>query len=213
MIDMDQLYLFLELAGTAAFAVSGAMTAVQMHMDIFGAAILGMTTAAGGGIIRDMILGLTPPKAFRDPVYVILAIVVSIIVFQPFVRRFFHRQQDIYDHVLQSMDSIGLAIFTMSGIETAMAYTAKPNLFLAVFVGVLTGCGGGVLRDLFADRTPVIFRKYFYASASLSGALVCILMWGWAGHIPSVTCGGAVILVLRGLAIHYRWHLPPAKEF
>ncbi|MDO5110393.1 MAG: TRIC cation channel family protein [Erysipelotrichaceae bacterium] len=209
---MENWYFILELIGTAAFAVSGAMTAVQMRMDLFGAAILGMTTACGGGIIRDMILGLTPPKAFRDPVYAMVAIAVSILVFQPFVRRFLHKRQDIYDMVLQNADTAGLAIFTMTGIETAMSYTAKPNLFLAVFVGVLTGTGGGVLRDLFANRTPVIFRKYFYASASLIGAVICVVLWGELGHLPAVMAGAAVILVLRILAAHYRWHLPAAKE-
>lgn len=209
---MENWYFILELIGTAAFAVSGAMTAVQMRMDLFGAAILGMTTACGGGIIRDMILGLTPPKAFRDPVYAMVAIAVSILVFQPFVRRFLHKRQDIYDTVLQNADTLGLAIFTMTGIETAMSYTAKPNLFLAVFVGVLTGTGGGVLRDLFANRTPVIFRKYFYASASLIGAVICVVLWGEVGHLPAVMTGAAVILVLRILAAHYRWHLPAAKE-
>lgn len=210
---MENWYFILELAGTAAFAVSGAMTAVEMKMDLFGAAILGMTTACGGGIIREMILGLTPPKAFRDPVYAITAIVISLLVFQPFVRKYLHKQQGIYDRVLQTMDTIGLSIFTMTGIETAMSYTAKPSLFLAVFVGVLTGTGGGVLRDLFANRTPVIFRKYFYASASLCGALVCVLLWGWLGHLLAVAAGGCVILVLRFLAARYRWDLPPAKEF
>lgn len=209
---MENWYFILELIGTAAFAVSGAMTAVQMRMDLFGAAILGMTTACGGGIIRDMILGLTPPKAFRDPVYAMVAIAVSILVFQPFVRRFLHKRRDIYDTVLQNADTLGLAIFTMTGIETAMSYTAKPNLFLAVFVGVLTGTGGGVLRDLFASRTPVIFRKYFYASASLIGAVICVVLWGELGHLPAVMAGAAVILVLRILAAHYRWHLPAAKE-
>ncbi|MDO4520434.1 MAG: TRIC cation channel family protein [Erysipelotrichaceae bacterium] len=209
---MENWYFILELIGTAAFAVSGAMTAVQMRMDLFGAAILGMTTACGGGIIRDMILGLTPPKAFRDPVYAMVAIAVSILVFQPLIRRFLHKRQDIFDMVLQNADTAGLAIFTMTGIETAMSYTAKPNLFLAVFVGVLTGTGGGVLRDLFANRTPVIFRKYFYASASLIGAVICVVLWGELGHLPAVMTGAAVILVLRILAAHYRWHLPAAKE-
>ena len=209
---MENWYFILELIGTAAFAVSGAMTAVQMRMDLFGAAILGMATACGGGIIRDMILGLTPPKAFRNPVYAIVAIVISILVFQPFVRRFLHRRQDIYDMVLQNADTVGLAIFTMTGIETAMSYTAKPNLLLAVFVGILTGTGGGVLRDVFANITPVIFRKYFYASASLTGALTCVLLWGKLGHMPAVIAGAATVLVLRILAAHYRWHLPAAKE-
>lgn len=210
---IENWYFILELAGTAAFAVSGAMTAVQKKMDLFGTAILGMTTACGGGIIRDIIVGLTPPKAFRDPVYAMTAIAVSILVFQPFIRRVLHRQQGIYDALLQTMDTLGLAIFTMAGIETAMSYTAKPSMFLAVFVGVLTGTGGGVLRDLFADMTPVIFRRYFYASASMCGALVCVLLWGSLGHLLAVSAGGSVILVLRFLAARYRWDLPPAKEF
>lgn len=207
---MENWYFVLEMIGTAAFAVSGAMRGIEKKMDLFGVMILGMTTAVGGGIIRDMILGMTPPAAFRDPVYACTALLISFLVFIPSVRKIYSRRDFFYEKLLAMMDTIGLAVFTVVGIETAMSYTAKPNLFLAVFVGVLTGTGGGVLRDLFANMRPRIFIEDFYASASLSGALVCVLMWSEFGQLVSAGTGAAVIIILRLFAVRYHWHLPHA---
>ena len=202
-------YIFiLEMIGTIAFAITGALVAVEENMDMLGICILGMTTASGGGIIRDIILGATPPAAFRDPVYVITAIAVSLIIFHPAVRGFLKKEQKIYDWLMIRMDSAGLGIFTAVGVQAAMSYTAKPGVFLAVFIGVLTGVGGGVLRDLFAQRKPYIFVKHFYASASIIGAFTAILLWYRAGaEIAMMACAG-VTVVLRLLAARYRWHLP-----
>ncbi len=197
------MYLFLEILGTVAFAVSGAMTAVQKKMDILGVTILGITTAIGGGIIRDIILGTAPPKSLTDPLYAGIAAIVSLVVFIPFVRN----RINVDNMGFVIVDALGLGTFTVIGIETAASLR---NLFLQIFMGVLTGVGGGVLRDIFADEKPVIFVKHIYAAASLSGAVVCALLYSVNRNIAMVS-GIVLIVVLRFFAAKYRWHLPRVK--
>ena len=192
-----------EMIGTVAFAVSGACAAIEKEMDIFGVAILGTTTAVGGGIIRDLLLGVIPPAAFREPVYALAAILISLLIFLPGIRRLAVREGN---RVLLVMDSVGLAVFTVVGVRAGMVYG---NIFLAVFVGVLTGVGGGVLRDLFAGDRPYIFVKHFYACASLTGALITALCWP-LGETISMSAGAVPIVILRLLAAKYRWSLPRA---
>ena len=167
---MDTFLLILELAGTLAFAVSGAITGLKKNMDLFGVCILGLTTAVGGGVIRDVILGNTPPATFQDPIYAMVALGTSLVLFLPGIRRLLMWDQRLYDLTLLVMDSAGLGIFTVMGIRIAYSSTSDPTLFLLVFVGVVTGVGGGVLRDVMAGDTPYIFVKHVYASASLAGA-------------------------------------------
>ena len=204
------LFVAFEILGTIAFAVSGAVVAISKKMDIFGVAILGMTTAVGGGILRDLILGITPPAAFQSPGYALTSIAVSMLVFLPPVRRLLHWNEKLYDTALLLFDAIGLGIFTVIGVQTAYIATGELNAFLAIFVGVVTGCGGGVMRDVFAGSPPYIFVTHFYATASLLGAVACLLLWN-IGQMPAMLIGAAVTLTLRLLAAHYRWSLPKAK--
>ena len=204
------LFVAFEILGTIAFAVSGAVVAISKKMDIFGVAILGMTTAVGGGILRDLILGITPPAAFQSPGYALTSIAVSMLVFLPPVRRLLHWNEKLYDTALLLFDAIGLGIFTVIGVQTAYIATGELNAFLAIFVGVVTGCGGGVMRDVCAGSPPYIFVKHFYATASLLGAVACLLLWN-IGQMPAMLIGAAVTLTLRLLAAHYRWSLPKAK--
>ena len=196
--------LIIEMIGTVAFAVSGASVAVKKKMDVLGVAALGMTTAVGGGIIRDLILGITPPTAFQEPVYALLSVVVSLIVFIPKIREWVLSTEN--NAVLLIMDSLGLAVFTVVGVRAGMPFG---NRFLAVFVGALTGVGGGILRDLFAGDRPYVFIKHFYACASLIGAIVAAALWGFGEEI-AMTCGAVVVLVLRLLAAIFKWSLPKA---
>ena len=208
----DTLLLVFEILGTVAFAASGAMTGLSKKMDIFGVVTLGIVTSVGGGVIRDLVLGNTPPATFSNPVYALVATVVSIVLFIPAVRRFLLRNQRLYDKAMLVMDSVGLGIFTVVGIETA--YLAdKSNVFLLLFVGMVTGIGGGVLRDVLAGNTPYIFIKHFYASASLIGAVVCIGIWEFFER-PGIAmlAGSLCILVLRFLAARFRWSLPKAED-
>ncbi|MCI6011769.1 MAG: trimeric intracellular cation channel family protein [Firmicutes bacterium] len=201
----------LEIIGTVAFSVSGAMLGLQKKMDILGITILGLTTAVGGGVIRDLILGIHPPKTFQDPVYAAVAIITALVVCTPWVLRFFARRQHLYDLLMLVMDSVGLGIFTVVGISTAYSRSDSYSLFLLIFVGAMTGVGGGVLRDTMASEPPYIFVKHFYASASILGALLCALMWPVFGESLSMITGTAAVVVLRLLAARLRWSLPKPR--
>lgn len=150
----EMLLLSFEIVGTIAFAVSGALLGLEKQMDILGISILGLTTAVGGGVIRDLILGLTPPMTFRNPLYAIIAIGVSILVFI-IARKRSVFQGKWYETVMLIMDSIGLGVFTVVGINTAYSQDGEYNIFLLVFVGVVTGVGGGS-HQRYDGRRPAI---------------------------------------------------------
>ena len=209
---MQTLIFMLELIGTVAFAISGAMTALKKNMDIFGVAILGLTTAVGGGALRDVLLGITPPVMFREPVYALLAIFVSVVIFIPSVRRLLTRRQSLYERMMLVMDSIGLGVFTVVGINTAYGVSDNFNLFLLIFVGTVTGVGGGVLRDVLAGNTPYIFVKHIYACASIVGAILCAALRAPLGEAASVIIGASAVIIIRLLAAHYKWSLPHSIE-
>lgn len=192
---------FFEIIGTIAFAISGAFVAIEKKMDVFGVMILGMTTAVGGGIIRDLLLGIVPPTAFQKPVYALIAIAVAVLVFALKIKGVGNQAEG---YVLLWMDSVGLAVFTVIGVRAGMTFQ---NVFLSLFVGVLTGVGGGVLRDLFAGNTPYIFVKHFYACASLAGAVVTVLLWRF-GQLVAMSAGSVAVVLLRLLAAKFRWSLP-----
>lgn len=206
---MEQVVNLLELIGTVAFAAAGAMIAVDRGMDIFGVAILGLFTAVGGGAIRDVLLGITPPLSFRDPAYALTAIAVAVLMFQKPLRDRYNSHRRIYDTILLVMDSLGLGVFTVVGAQVAMSMHS--NLYTAVFVGTVTGVGGGVLRDVMAGQTPFVFVKHFYASASLIGALLCGLLWPRAGEVVSMLGGAVTVIALRLLAARYHWSLPKPR--
>jgi len=203
--------LIFEIIGTIAFAASGAIIALNKKMDILGVITLGLTTAVGGGVLRDVILGFTPPNMFRNPVYAIVAAVVSVLLFSSKIRNLVFKQQKVYDLCLLVMDSIGLGIFTVVGISVAHDRIVN-NPFFLVFLGVITGIGGGVMRDIMAGHTPYIFVKHFYATASIIGAVATVILWAFVGETWSMVIGAVLIVVLRLLAAHFRWSLPKPKD-
>ena len=205
--------LFFEILGTASFAVSGAMTGIRKNMDMIGVLILGIVTATGGGVIRDLVLGNTPPDAFVHPIYAVVAALCVLPTYFHIWRNMVDRNHRLYDLVMLLTDSAGLGLFTMMGIRTAYLKIEDPGIFLLIFVGVITGTGGGILRDLLAGMTPYIFSKQFYLTASLIGALVCMLIWEvgpdtvtW--HYIAMGTGAVIIFILRLFAAHFRWDLP-----
>ncbi len=208
---MDAFIFILNFLGTLAFAASGAMIGLKKNMDLFGVCILGLTTATGGGVIRDLILGLTPPMAFQDPTSAVVALVTSAVFFSRHVRQVLMHNQRRYDLLLFWMDALGLGAFTVIGVELALSRAAQPTFFLLVFVGTLTGVGGGVLRDLLAQEVPYIFVKHVYASASLAGAMLCAGMWNHVGSVDAMLVGMGAVVLIRVLAAHYHWNLPKAK--
>lgn len=208
---MDEFIFILELIGTVAFASSGAMIAIEKKMDIFGVNVLGATTAVGGGIMRDIILGLTPPGAFSHPVYVLVAALTSTILFviayakpTAFESRV---KTDYYDKLMFWCDTAGLGIFTVVGIQAAVQAVGGENVFFFVFIGTLTGVGGGVLRDIMAGETPYILVKHIYACAAIAGGIVCVVGRTAFGEAYGTILGLAATVLLRFLAAHFRWNL------
>jgi len=201
----------LQMMGTISFAVSGAMTAMRKGMDVLGVVVLGLITAVGGGVLRDVLLGLTPPAIFSDPVTVVAAAVVSVLVFIPAVRRLLLKTPRIYELTMRLADSLGLGIFTVIGAQTACSALNHANWFTIAFLGTITGVGGGVLRDVLAGDQPYIFRKHIYALASLAGALVWVAVHRIWNDTAAMLIGGSVVVIIRLLAAHFRWSLPKAK--
>lgn len=186
---MDKFVFLLELIGTVAFAASGALTAMRRHMDLLGVIVLGVITSVGGGILRDVILGITPPLAFRDPTCTLVAVGVSLLLCIPWIRHSLMHNHRLFDVSLLLMDSVGLGVFTVMGIWNAMDFSPDRSTYLLVFVGLLTGVGGGVMRDVLAGNTPYILVKHVYACASLAGAgavrravAACAAVCGHAGR-------------------------------
>ena len=202
---------FMEMAGTVAFAASGAMVGVERNMDIFGVSVLGVVTAVGGGMIRDIVLGIIPLNVFTNPVYALVATITSCVVFLAFYwkRQLLEGHMRLtYDRVMLVMDSIGLGIFTVVGVNTGIRSGYMDNVFLLVFLGTITGVGGGLMRDMMAGVPPYIFVKHIYACASIVGAVVCVYMNRFVGNVEAMMVACFVIILIRYLAAHYRWNLP-----
>lgn len=210
---MDTFLHILEMIGTIAFAVSGAMTGIRKHLDLFGVAFLGIVTAVGGGILRDVMIGATPPGCFRNPVYLEVAAVTALLFFVPFLRHPLVRRQVQFDRMLFAMDSLGLAVFTVTGVLAGLESNPDASPVLLLTVGMLTATGGGVLRDVMAGDTPLIFVKHIYASASLAGALLFVVLN--AMRLPVQASGilaAAAVFIIRCLAAHFRWNFPKAAD-
>lgn len=201
---------FLEIIGTIAFAFSGCLVANSKKMDIFGVWVLGAVTAVGGGCVRDLLLGITPPNMFRNGVYVAVATVtvffwlVMAVWKGAVTREMFAKLTRIMD----LSDSVGLGIFAVVGSQTAVNCGYEDNWFLVIFVGVLTGVGGGLMRDIMADTTPVIFRKRIYAIAAMVGSIVYVVLRRWIPETGAMLVGTVAVFVIRMLASARRWNLP-----
>lgn len=208
----------MEMIGTVAFAASGAMVGAKRKMDIFGICVLGVVTAVGGGITRDVILGIIPPSVFQNSIYALVATVVSCLVFMVLYLNqelLEGRFRATYDKVMIIMDSIGLAIFTVVGVNIGIRQGYPGNTFLLVFLGTITGVGGGLLRDMMAGVPPYIFVRHIYACASIVGALTCVWIHRIFGETEAMVVSSIVVLLIRYLAAHYRLDLPrlELKEF
>jgi len=209
---MEVFLLALELIGTAAFSVSGAMLGMQKRMDLFGVCIMGLVTACGGGVLRDLFLDRLPPIVFLEPVFALTAICAAIAVFLPLLRRPLTARGRAYETVMLWADSLGLGIFTAAGVAAAIRAGYGDSFFFAVFLGTITGVGGGVLRDMLAGTPPYIFVKHIYACAAIAGAVACVLLWPRLGETPAILLCCGTVLILRLLAAHFRWSLPRAKD-
>ena len=210
---MDELIYALEIIGAAAFAVSGAMAALEHEADIFGVIFLAVVTALGGGVIRDLLLGVTPPKMFVSYVYLAVAAVAALVVFaDAYIRREKYRKhRDKLDSINNMFDAVGLAVFTVSGMNTAMQQS--DNVLLILVLGMSTGVGGGMLRDMMINKMPKVLRKRVSAVASLLGGGVYYGLFALGVHETIAAVSGmALIIALRVLATVYKWNLPAIRS-
>ena len=211
-MPVQPIFAVFEILGTIAFAISGAMEAARHKMDIFGISVLGVITATGGGVLRDLVIGATPPRVFRDPKCAVIAFAVSILLF--ILLRFAKRTsaharlRRCSEIIYLLSDTVGLGVFTVLGIES----TGEGNGALLLFVGVITGVGGGVLRDVLSGIVPSIFRKHIYALASAAGAVTFILLMKVMPHQIAMLIGFAVVVLIRLLAVKFKWNLPTLRE-
>lgn len=193
-----------ELVGLVAFAASGALAAVRARLDVFGVVVLGLTTAFGGGILRDVLLGVNPPTALRSWPYLAVAAATSLVVFVA------HPQVARLRRAVLVADAVGLGVFAAAGTEVALQLDAP--VYTACLVGMTTGIGGGAVRDLLLRQIPLVLRKEIYALAALLGAVLV-----GVGHVlglpqgPVIAVGAAGVTLLRLLAIWRGWNAPIAR--
>ncbi len=201
-----------EMLGTVAFAISGAMVAIDRKLDLFGVLFLGVVTALGGGTIRDILLGTLPPGMFYNYQYVLIAVVSALCLFIGvyFGRNHYLLYRKTIDKILNLFDAVGLGVFAVIGTQAGIAAGHGGNAFFCVFLGMTTGVGGGILRDLLAGQRPYVFVKHIYAVAAIAGALLYYALDVWLSLEPSIAVFPAILLVvaIRVLASRFQWNLP-----
>ncbi|MEO8064057.1 MAG: trimeric intracellular cation channel family protein [Pseudomonadota bacterium] len=195
------LVLILDLGGTFAFALSGAMAGIRRRLDIFGVLVVSFAASTFGGIGRDVLIGATPPAALKDWRYLAISLTAGLLAF--------YRQTLIEKlrNPVQMLDAMGLALFAVAGTQKALAFGLSP--LMAALLGMVTGIGGGVARDVLLAEIPAVLRADLYAIAALAGA--AIVAGGSVLQLPvliTAMCGGVTCFGLRMMAIRWGWHLP-----
>ncbi len=198
----SSLFLALDLAGTFAFALNGALTALRLaKLDVVGVVTLGMVTALGGGIVRDILLGSLPPATFNDWRYLAVAAIGSLVAFT------FGRRLDRVAGPILVMDAAGLSLFAVSGASKALEFGV--GLGQAVILGAITGVGGGTIRDVLIRRVPVVLRSELYAVPALAGALVVAVTHRLDAYGVAAAVGGALLcFAIRMVGVRYRLNAP-----
>lgn len=186
------------------FAASGALAAVRARLDVFGVVVLGLTTALGGGVIRDVLLGIHPPTSLRRWPYLLVPVVAALVVFV------FHPQFARLRRAVLLADAVGLGLFTVSGTATALA-TDVPA-YTACLIGMTAGIGGGALRDLLLREIPMVLRREIYALAALAGAVfvVAATRAGLPAALVTVI-GAALVVTVRLVTVWRQWNAPVAR--
>lgn len=190
-----------DMIGTIAFAIAGALVGVQKKLDIFGVTILALTTAVGGGIVRDVVISNTPPMAFRNHIYITISIISAVavmLIYKPLTK---------YNMTIQVCDAIGLGAFAVAGANMAIDFGYN-NFLTVTFLAVVTGVGGGVIRDIFVQEIPGVFCKEIYAVAALAGAMCFYFIYPYVQQDTAMYICFSVTTALRLIALKYNWHLP-----
>ena len=194
-------FVLLDLAGIFVFAISGALVAVRKDLDVFGVLVLAGTTGLGGGFLRDVLIGATPPAALADWRYLVVPVAAALLTFR------FHSVLGRMERQVNVFDAFGLAFFCVTGAVKALEFGLEP--VPAALMGMVTGIGGGMARDLLAGRVPAVFRGELYATPALAGAAIAVVGIGLGFTVAVVAVlGGGVCLAWRLLAIWRHWQAP-----
>ena len=202
-LRMDTFHVVLDLSGTFVFALSGGVAGVKHRLDVFGVLVVSFAAASAGGIARDVMIGATPVVALSDWRYVAVSLLAGLLTF--YCYRFINR----LSRSVLIFDAAGLALFAVTGATKALAYHLGP--VGAALLGMLTGIGGGIMRDILITEVPVVLRADLYALAALAGATVVVV--GQVLHVSSaaaMTVGALLCFGIRFMAIRYGWRLPVA---
>ena len=209
MVDLSQIDFFiyvLDLFGTMAFAVTGAFKAIEHKADIVGIIILATITGLAGGTIRDIVFGKTLPNSLIDPAYVIITVISAIVLF------LLYSKMKKHWNVFLKFDAVGLGVFTVIGATFAYNLFGM-NFLIIILSGMLTAIGGGILRDVFVNQTPIVFVKELYASASFIGAITFYFTLLITNEVYAATILGIILTTgLRLVAMKYNWNLPRVKS-
>ena len=199
--------LALDLIGTFVFALSGAIVGVRQRLDIFGVLVLSFAASSAGGVMRDVMIGSVPPAAIGDWRYLIAALLAGLLIFFWLPR---YLQSSKVQHLILIFDAAGLGLFAVTGTQKALGYGLNP--IMAPLLGMLSGIGGGILRDVLVAEIPTVLRSDLYAVAALAGAVV-VVIGNQLGIPPSAAAivGAAICFCLRLVAIHRGWQLPSAR--
>lgn len=214
---MDIFLLIVEYAGLVAFSFSGAMVAIDAEADLFGVIFLALVTTFGGGMLRDVLLGITPPKFFTEYTFFVIVSVISALAafgFAMIMKKRYIKERDRMNVVINYFDAAGLGIYAVSGTRIAIE-SGNASPFIAVTMGLLTCIFGGLLRDLMLVRIPFVIKKRIYAVAALAGSLVYYLLACYTelGMAGGMIFGVATTFVLRILATVFKWNMPKAIVF
>ncbi|MCD8144600.1 MAG: trimeric intracellular cation channel family protein [Oscillospiraceae bacterium] len=215
MIFSSPIFSAAELIGTVAFAVSGAMVAIQKRMDLFGVLFLGVITACGGGMLRDLMIGRIPPNALVHPLNLGVAALVGLIVFvlARMMKERYLNSTETVNHIFNIFDAVGLGVFTVTGAQAAIDAGYAGNGLLVLSMGVITAIGGGLIRDIIIVEVPFVLTKHIYAVASILGGLAFYGLY-LLGLVPvyTVLAGTVLTFIVRVLATIFKWDLPRAIE-
>lgn len=208
---MEETIRIMELLWTVAFAISGTLVAISSELDIFGVSFLACITAFGGGILRDLLLGINPPEIFNNFSVFFLALTVAVLVFiiSYVCKKSFNSFKTKIERINNVFDAIGLAAFVVIGSEAACSKGYLDNGFIIVFMGMITGVGGGIFRDILIDTTPYIFKKHIYAIAAIIGAITYFVLRKYIQNVQLASVASMLLVfTIRMLATKYRWSLP-----
>ena len=200
---VHELLFFMDLVGTFVFAISGAMLGVHRRLDVFGVLVLSFAASSAGGIMRDVLIGAEPPTAISDWRYLATSVAAGLAIF------FWYSPWARLHTAIQLFDAAGLALFSVAGAEKALTYGLDP--LMAALLGMVTGIGGGMARDILVTRTPTVLQADIYAVAALLGAGLAVTgSWLRLPLVPTAILSALACFALRVAAIHFGWRLPVA---